>query len=188
MSRIITSIILLMTMGFCGCGLSRRNSDNIDGGVKTYNSGEDSPKVIESTEIISFEFEVSLYTIVLEEESELDGRNYKLSAVLEDGAVKSKIKWRDRAGAGEEHDFTADASFMTSLQEIISKYDFAQYNGYISKASGLPDMYGAKIDINYASSERIYAHDNQDCFISIDAIKELIELFNITEKVQAGNA
>mgnify|MGYP003319137642 CR=1 FL=1 len=69
MSRIITSIILLMTMGFCGCGLSRRNTDDIDGGVKTYNSGEDSPKVIESTEIISFEFEVSLYNIVLEEES-----------------------------------------------------------------------------------------------------------------------
>ena len=91
-----------MTMGFCGCGLFRRNTDNIDGGVKTYNSGEDSPKVIESTEIISFEFEVSLYNIVVEEESELVGRNYKLSAVLEDGAVKSKIKWRDRAGAGED--------------------------------------------------------------------------------------
>ena len=102
MSRIITSIILLMTMGFCGCGLFRRNTDNIDGGVKTYNSGEDSPKVIESTEIISFKFEVSLYNIVVEEESELVGRKYKLSAVLEDGAVKSKIKWRDRAGAGEE--------------------------------------------------------------------------------------
>ena len=181
MSRIITSIILLMTMGFCGCGLFQRNTDNIDGGVKTYNSGEDSPKVIESTEIISFEFEVSLYNIVVEE-SELVGRNYKLSAVLEDGAVKSKIKWRDRVGAGEEGDFTADTSFMTSLQEIVSKYDFAQHNGYISKVSGLPHMYGAKIDIKYASGESIYAYDNQDCFISIDAINELVEIFNITEK------
>ena len=180
MSRIITSIILLMTMGFCGCGLSRRNTDDIDGGVKTYNSGENSPKVIESTEIISFEFEVSLYNIVVEE-SELVGRNYKLSAVLEDGAVKSKIKWRDRAGAGEEHDFTADASFMTNLQEIVSKYDFAQYNGYISKVSGLPDMYGAKIDINYASSERIYAHDNQDWFIPFEAIEELVRIFEEAE-------
>ena len=171
-----------MTMGFCGCGLFRRNTDNIDGGVKTYNSGEDSPKVIESTETVSFECEFSLIAAVLEEESELDGRNYKLSAVLEDGAVKSKIKWRDRAGAGEEHDFTADASFMTNLQEIVSKYNFAQYNGYISKVSGLPDMYGAKIDIKYATGESIYAYDNQDCFISIDAINELVEIFNITEK------
>ena len=182
MSRIITSIILLMTMGFCGCGLSRRNTDHIDGGVKTYDSGEDSPKVIESTEIISFEFEVSLYNIVVEEESELVGRNYKLNAVLEDGAVKSKIKWRDRAGAGEEHDFTADTSFMTSLQEIVSKNNFAQYNGYLSKVSGLPDMYGAKIDINYASGENIYAYDNQSVFIPFEAIEELVELYNITVK------
>ena len=178
MSRIITSIILLMTMGFCGCGLSRRNTDHIDGGVKTYNSGEDSPKVVASTEIIRFEFEASLYNIVVEGESELIGRNYKLSAVLEEGAVKSKIKWHDRAGAGEEYDFTADASFMTSLQEIVSKHNFAQYNGYISKVSGLPDMYGAKIDIAYASGESIYANNNQDCFIPFEAIEELIELFN----------
>ena len=178
MSRMLLSLILLMSMGFCGCGLFRRNTDNIDGGVKTYNSGEDSPKVIESTEIISFKFEVSLYNIVVEEDSELVVRNYKLSAVLEDGAVKSKIKWRDRVGAGEEGDFSADISFMTSLQELVSKYNFAQYNGYISKVSGLPDMYGAKIDIAYASGESIYAHNNQDCFIPFEAIEELIELFN----------
>ena len=67
---------------------------------------------------------------------------------------------------------------MTSLQEIVSKYDFAQYNGYISKVSGLPHMYGAKLDIKYASGERIYAHDNQDCFISLDAMNELVELFS----------
>ena len=182
MSRIITSIILLMTIGFSGCGLPARETDDIDGGVKTYNSGENSPKVVDSTEIISFEFEVSLYNIVVEEESELVGRNYKLNAVLEDGAVKSKIKWRDRAGAGEEHDFTADASFMTNLQEIVSKYNFAQYNGYISKVSGLPDMYGVKIDINYASGERIYAHDNQDCFIPFEAIEELVRIFEEAEK------
>lgn len=178
MSRILTIIILLMTIGFFEGGLFRRNTDDIDGGVKTYNSGEDSPKVIESTEMVSFECELSLIAVVFEEESELSGRIYNLSAVLEDATVKSKIKWRDRESAGEEHDFTTDASFMTSLQEIVSKYDFAQYNGYISKVSGLPDMYGAKLDIKYASGESIYANDNQDCFISPDAITELVELFS----------
>ena len=179
MSRIVTSVIMLITMGLCGCGVFRRDTDHIDGGVKTYDSGENSPKVIESTEIIGFDFEVSLYSIVLEEESELVGRNYKLSAVLEDGAVKSKIKWRDRAGGGEEHDFSADASFMTSLQQIVSKYNFAKFNGYVSKVSGLPDMYGAKIDIAYASGENIYAHNNQDCFVPFEAVKELIALFEM---------
>ena len=178
MPRIFISMILLLTMGFCGCGLFRRNTDDIDGGVKTYNSGEDSPKVIESTEIVSFKCEFSLIAAALEEENELSGRIYKLSAVLEDATVKSKIKWRNRAGAGEEHDFTADASFMESLQEIVSKYNFVQYNGYISKVSGLPDMYGAKLDIKYASGESIYAYNNQDCFISLDAMNELVELFS----------
>ena len=74
-------------------------------------------------------------------------------------------------------DFTADTSFMTSLQELVSKYNFAQYNGYISKVSGLPDMYGAKIDIAYASGESIFAHDNQDCFIPFEAIEGLVEIF-----------
>lgn len=178
MPRIFIGMILLLTMGFSGCRLPRRNTDNIDGGVVTRNSGEDSPKVIESTDIISFNCELSFIATVFDEENELEGKVYKMSAALEDVTVKSKIKWRDRAGAGEEHDFTTDASFMTNLQEIASKYDFAQYNGYISKVSGLPHMYGAKLDIKYASGESIYAHDNQDCFISLDAMNELVELFS----------
>ena len=65
---------------------------------------------------------------------------------------------------------------------IVSKYDFAQYNGYSSRVSGLPAMYGAKLDIRYKSDESIYAYDNQNCFISLDAIKEMVSLFNMNEK------
>ena len=49
-----------MTIGFSGCRLPVRETDDIDGGVKTYNSGEASPKVVESTEIVSFKCEFSL--------------------------------------------------------------------------------------------------------------------------------
>ena len=182
MSRIITSIILLMTMGFSGCGLPVRETGDIDGGVKTYNSGEASPKVVESTEIVSFKCEFSLLATVLEEESELNGRIYTLDAELDNGTVKCKIDCYGRESSSVPKEFTVDTSFMTSLQEIISKYDFSQHNGYISKVSGLPHMYGAKLDIKYASGESIYAYNNQDCFIQFDAIKELVELFNITEK------
>ncbi len=181
MLRIIASIILLAAMGLSGYGLSDRKTDDIDGGVKTYNSGKDSPKVIESTEIVSFECEFSLLAAVLEEESELSGRIYTLSAQLNDGTVKCKIDWYGRESSSAPREFTADASFMTSLQEIVSKYDFAQHNGYISKVSGLPHMYGAKLDIKYASGESIYAYDNQDCFISIDAINELVKIFKESE-------
>ncbi len=182
MSRIITSIILLMTIGFSGCGLPARETDDIDGGVKTYNNGEDSPKVIESTEIVSFKCEFSLLAAVLEEESELNGRIYTLDAELDDGTVKCKIDCYGRESSSVAKEITADASFMTSLQEIVSKYDFAQHNGYISKVSGLPHMYGAKLDIKYSSGESIYAYDNQDCFLQFDAMKELVKIFKESEQ------
>ena len=165
---------LIMKMGFRGCG---RNTDNIDGGVKTYNSGENSPKVIASTEIVSFKCEFSLIAVVSEEENELGGRIYTLDAKAENGTVKCKIDWYGRESSGAPKEFTADALFMMRLWKIVSKYDFAQHNGYVSKVSGLPHMYGAKLDILYASGESIYAYDNQDCFIPLEAMRELVELF-----------
>ncbi|MBO4951156.1 MAG: hypothetical protein J6E38_09125, partial [Clostridia bacterium] len=120
MSRMILSLILLMTMGFSGCGLPRRNTDDIDGGVVTRNSGDDSPKVIESTEIISYGSEFSFISSFFDEESELAGKVYKLSAVLEDDTVKAKFDWHDRAGNGDKYEFQTDSSFMTKLQDVVS--------------------------------------------------------------------
>ena len=178
MSRILVGLILLITMGFCGCSLPSRETDHIDGGVKTYNSGEDSPKVIESAEIVSFKCEFSLLAVVLEEESELDGRNYTLEAVAESETVRCKVDCYGRESSSVPREFTADASFMKELQAIVEKYDFAQYNGYESVVSGLPYMYGARLDIEYASGESIYAYDNQDCFLPLEAMEDLTRLFS----------
>ena len=178
MSRIITSIILLMTMLLGDCGSRHRNTDNIDGGVVTNNSGDDSQKVIESTEIISFDCELSFISSVFDEEHEIAGNVYKLNAIVEDNTVKAKIDWRGRNGGGDKSEFETDSHFMIKLQEIVSKYDLAKYNGYTHHVSGLPDMYGEHIDIKYASGETIYAHDNQDGFLPMNAVVELIELFS----------
>lgn len=178
MSRILISIILLMSMGFGGLKTPIPETIEEDGGVKRYNSGTDAPKTIESTEIISFECEFSLISVVLEEESELDGRVYTLNAVCENEAVTCKIKWYDRFGDGDTSEFTADTSFMTRLQEIVSKYNFAQHNGYICKVSGLPNQYGAMLNIQYDSGETIYANDNQNCFLSFEAMEDLARLFS----------
>ena len=98
--------------------------------------------------------------------------------LAEDGTVKAKIDWHDRSGNGDKAEFEADVSFMFKLQEIVSKYDLAKHNGYTHHVSGLPDMFGEQIDIKYASGESIYAHDNQDGFLPMDAMVELIELFS----------
>lgn len=96
---------------------------------------------------------------------------------MDKGNVKCKVDWYGRESSSVPREFTADIAFMKKLQVIVEKYDFAQHNGYKCVVSGLPHMYGAKIDIKYGSGESIYAYDNQHCFISLDAIKELVELF-----------
>lgn len=178
MLRILISILLLVTIGFSGCADPPPEPVEADGGVKNYNSGDDAPKTVESTEIVSFECSFSLIAKVLEEESELAGRVYTLRAVAENRAVTCMADWYDRSGGSEKTEFTADASFMAALQEIVERYDFARYNGYVSRVSGLPDMYGAKLDIEYASGESIYAYDNQSTFLPLEAIKELAGLFS----------
>jgi len=101
-----------------------------------------------------------------------------MNAVLDNDKVKVKIDLHDRNGAGNKAEFETDSSFMAKLQEIVSKYDLAKHNGYTHHVSGLPDMYGEQIDIKYASGESIYAHDNQDGFLPMEAMEELIELFS----------
>ena len=173
------SIILFITMLFSGC--KTHDTDNIDGGVRHNNTDPDAPKVIESSEIVSFDCKLSLLAIP-EEDSEFSGRVYKLCAALENGTVSGKIDWHGRPGDGNNRTFSADASFMEALQEIAVKYDFAKHNGYSYSVSGLPDMYGARLDIKYASGESIYAFNNQDCFIQLDAVQDLIRLFSSAEE------
>lgn len=174
---LMLAIIVVLLLSFSGCQSPTPETINEDGGVKKYNSGEDSPKNIESSEILSFACKFSLFALYSDGQSELDGRIYTLSADLENESVVCKAKWRNRFGDGETKEFKTDASLMTKLQEIVSKYNFAQHNGYSSTVSGLPDMYGAKLDIKYLSGESIYAYDNQDNFLSLDAMEELVALF-----------
>ena len=175
MKKSLLSLIVLVTTGLFGC--RTRSADDIDGGVVKRISGDDAPKVIESEDIVSFDCELSFIAAVFNGESEHDGRVYKLSAVLQDDRVKVKIDWRDRSGKGEKRESEADSSFMRRLHGAVHRHDLAKHNGYYHSVSGLPYMYGDRIDIKYASGESIYAFDNQSSFLSVDAAVELTELF-----------
>lgn len=159
----------------------RHNTDYIDGGVvKRYWS--DAPKVIQSTEIATFHCEISLIAAC-----EADGvghRVYTLDAALQDGAVLVKYDWYERNGGCDKAEYTADADFMVRLQEIVAEYNFAQYNGYYHSVSGLPCMYGERLDIAYMSGERIYVYDNQSGFLPFEAEKKLIMLFGAATKLE----
>ena len=142
----------------------------------TNRTNPNAPKVIESTEITSFSCTFS--ALALAEELELGNCEYILEAELEDKTVTGKYRKYTRYGENEEKIFKTDASFMSELQEIVAKYNLANHNGLSVTVHGLPDMYGAELHIIYASGETIYASDNQSCFLSLEAMDDLVKLFS----------
>jgi hypothetical protein len=162
--------------------ISVQNDDDIDGGVvKRYWS--DAPKVIASNEITEFHSVISLISAY--HADEVGHRVYRLDAVIENNAVLVRYDWYDRQGNSDRAEYKTDVDFMARLQEIVSAYDFAQYNGYYHSVSGLPDMYGETLDVVYASGERLHVYDNQSGFLPYEAIIELVMLFGAATKTDA---
>lgn len=148
----------------------------IDGGA-TDNSDLNAPKSVESTQIISFDCRFSTMDIV--DPGKLGNHIYQLHAKLENGAVKGMYQVRD---TGEARIFRVSQKFLEEVQVLVAFYSLAQYNGHGYTVAGLPDEYGAKIDVRYASRESIYAYDNQDNFLPLEAMNELVNLFErVTE-------
>ncbi len=152
------------------------SSDYVDGGVSYKSFKADTHRKIECNKLIKFHCVFSL--LAFEETSILGARVYTLEAVLENGAVKGSIDWYC-FGEGEKFTFEAEPSFMDGLQKIIVKYDLEKHDGHIYIANALPDMYGSKLDIRYDSGEYIYAHNNEECFLSMDMMEELVKLFEL---------
>ena len=152
-------------------GLFHSETDEIDGGTRHY-VDEGAPKVIGSTQIASFSCEFSATNLAMND-SPIAGRYYTLCAAQDGGSYEAR-------GGGEvfgKRKFTPDAEFFDALQQIVSRYDLAQFNGQFYTVAGLPPDHGAKLDIQYDSGERIRASDNQSCFLPLEAMEELVNLF-----------
>ena len=170
---ILLLFLLLLAAVLAGCTGKDRQTDEIDGGVRIDES-TDAPKTITSTQIVSFSCEFS--TLDLLEESPLGNDVFTLEAVLSDGEVTGSYE----TYLTQKQTFEADEAFMDLLQKIVEQYDLAQYNGTNYRVSGLPDRYGAYLNILYESDEQIYASNNQDCFLPLAAMEELQSLFSET--------
>ena len=156
-----------------GCKQPNRDTEDIDGGVR-HQEDTDAPKVIASTQIVSFSCEFSAYDLAMDS-SPIAGRYHTLYAAQNGGTYEAR-------GGGtvyDERKFTPDKAFFDRLQQIVAKYDLAQYNGKSYTVSGLPPDYGAKLNIRYASGESIYASNNQSCFLPVEAMEDLVNLFKL---------
>ncbi len=148
---------------------NQTSTDDIDGGVRK-RCDCNAPKIISCTKIAVFECVFSTLSLIDDEEPERSV--FTLKARVENGIVSASYKSRN-----EEFAFSASLFFMDELQSVISEYNFAQFNGITYHVSGLPDMFGATVSVEYESGERIYSANNQDCFITSEAIKKLLKLF-----------
>lgn len=172
---------------FCGAGaavlaaiavagrrkLRKRKTDPIDGGVVTHSTGDDQPKVIKSTQIDRFCYKVSLLSEP--DPGELRNRVYTFQAERKNEKAACKLAWYG-CDSGK-FVFETDTQFFDALQEIVVKYDLAQYNGRCHCVSGLPDLYGEILSVEYESGESIYAKNNQSVFMPMAVASDLRSLF-----------
>lgn len=177
MRRMIWLIIIALTAMavFVGCQkTSEQDTDDVDGGVRI-NTNFEAPKEIESTEIKSFYCEFSNLTM-MNEDTFLKNRVYQLEACLKDGIVQGSYKIY---GGDEswEKTFKTEADFLTDVQKIVEEHKLAENNGLSYMVSGLPEQFGAMLEVEYESGERIYASHNQDNFLSVEAMEALDLLF-----------
>lgn len=177
MKQMIWMIIIVLTVMavFTGCSKqSKENTDDIDGGVIN-NTSYDAPKEIESTEIKYFYCEFSNLTM-MNEDTFLENKVYELKVSLQEGTVQGSYQ-NYAGGEGVEKTFEAEPEFMNALQKIVKDHNLVQHNGLSYRVSGLPDQFGAVLEVEYESGERIYASNNQDNYLSIAAMEALEELF-----------
>lgn len=153
----------------------KMDMNDADGGiVKTVNVN--APKIIKSTQIVIFECKFSTLAF-LDLDADIGNRVYILEARLENEFVNGRYRHRSRYENNVDVKFKAEQSFMECLQRIIEEHNLAKNNGVCVEVKGLPDMYGAKLRVDYESGERIYTSNNQDNFLSVNAIKAMLRLF-----------
>lgn len=170
----LTAAALLVRRGYSGCA-----SEFEEDGGREDHSNSDAVKNIESTDITSFYCHFSVLDLM--DRGNLGSFDYYTMKAMkkEDGIVECFYYPAYRHGAKDfAYDFETDISFMGRLQQIVSDYGLAQYNGMDITVNGLPDHYGADLSIGYASGEVINAYNNQDNFLSMDVMLELKALFS----------
>ena len=164
----IGALALATTVGILLSHKKPESTDEIDGGVRHY-TDTDAPKMIASTQITFFHCKFSTTDLCLED-SPIAGHIITLHAA-DDGFYEL------RGQTEIEKNFSPKEDFFLQLQKIVSHFNLAQYNGQHYTVSGLPHNIGMDLEVRYASGEYIRASNNQSCFLPLEAMEELVALF-----------
>ena len=180
MKETVLTILLLSALTFlllsgCTGGAKTPEEERAAGGIVTDATDPNAPKTVESKEITGFHCRFSL--VSASDPGALGNKIYTLDAVLENGAVTGSYTV-SRYDAVKRSVSAADGpGFMAELQALVERHDLARYNGRYYNVSGLPREFGSSLDVRYASGESIRASNNQSCFLSMEEMADLAELF-----------
>lgn len=151
-----------------------QDPEEYETGQVTDNTDPNAPKTVSSTEITQFYCYFS--TTTMAEPGTLGNSRFTMSAKKDGDTVTGSLQIDGMREFSRE--FAADASFMEELQSVgYEMFEMAQYNGISHHVAGLPEDFGATLDVQYASGESIYAADNQDNFLSFGLMSALVDLF-----------
>ena len=162
---------MLMLFSLFACAVEE---DVVEDGGHFSNTDVNAPKKIESTQLTGIECDC----FVEDSENEVFGR-YCLNAQAEGGSVKGRFEFRemDDPLVSVGFPFETDAGFMDRLDEILRRYDAAQYNGIYEEEIGIDPEHSFSFRAVYASGEEISCHDNAAPCFPLELMKELADLF-----------
>ena len=107
-------------------------------------------KIIQSKDIIHFEYETGEYKLFCEKKED------KLQIKSEGGYSN------ERDGSYFKLDYLIDDfNILEQLQKIIESNDITKNNGYYQYVAGLEPIYGDTLKVTYKSNEEIYISSNQ---------------------------
>lgn len=158
-SAILSVLLACLTLSSCSISSQNRDQDvEIEGGRRSY-TNPDAPKVIESKEIISFEYGFDSEDLVyLDNVFPYDYCYFSLEN-QDDGVLYKATLSRDFQGLTEV-ELVVSHSTLEDLQNLLEEEDVARYNGIDEFVNGLPNNFGGDLLVKYASGEYISASDN----------------------------
>ena len=165
-------IFMFLVVGIATLGYFWRRDDNmkrdedVEGGVVHDKRLSGYSEIINSKDIIKFEYTTGDY--------------YLLCELMDDGLhVISRggySNYRDESYFKLGYN-ASDNSLLYDLQDIIDKYNIAKDNGYVHETAGLPAGLGDTISVLYSSGEKIWKYSNQSHTINSEASEAIYNAF-----------
>ena len=149
------------------------------GGTDSYRD-QKAPKEIVSKDMTLFEAGTSLFTLVLPPDKDSSSRLWYISAYAayaDKGSFVYLSKSTECRGPAKSSWALVKRDVLPDLVRLVDEAGLARSNGCHSTTHGLPEDFGGRVFIKYASGESISFSNNQSPIIAYDTCVRMADLF-----------